>query len=120
MGRVRTALATISVGAMLATGHVSPVPAAARRSPTPLRPRQPGTGGTGPTGPVKPVTQSPEKPETPGTKPGNGGGPTPEQSGSGKKDDKSQQRPAKQPKPAVEARRATRRARSTSSPTDPR
>jgi len=98
MGRVRTALATISVGALLATGHVSQSQGAtpstdAAAATTP----QPGTGGTGATGPVG-KTPMPQKPETPAAKPGNGGGAAPDDSGSGKKDE-SKQRPSKQPKP---------------------
>jgi len=64
VGRFRTALATISVGAMLATGHASlangsPPITDAPASTAP----QPGTGPSGPTGPsipVKPVQPKPQ------------------------------------------------------------
>jgi hypothetical protein len=73
MGRVRTALATISVGAMLATGH-----AAQANGNTPITDEpaatspQPGAGGLGPTGPTGPLAPKPV-PKNPGTKPAPGG-----------------------------------------------
>ncbi len=79
MGRFRTALATISVGAMLATGHVAQAngPTAITDEPASTSP-QPGAGGVSPTTPTKPVTPKPG-PGSPATKPapgGNGGGGT--------------------------------------------
>ena len=63
MGRFRTALATISVGAMLATGHV-----AQANGNTPITDEpastspQPAPGGVRPTAPTKPVSPKPAKP----------------------------------------------------------
>jgi hypothetical protein len=74
MGRFRTALATISVGAMLATGHV-----AQANGNTPITDEpastspQPAPGGVRPTAPTKPVSPKPAKPESPGTGGNNGG-----------------------------------------------
>ena len=73
MGRFRTALATISVGAMLATGHVAQANGATPITDEPASTApQPGTGGAGPTTPVKPVTPRPQ-PGEPVTKPPTGG-----------------------------------------------
>jgi hypothetical protein len=85
MGRLRTALATISVGAMLATGH-----AAQANGSTPITDEpastspQPGTGGVQPTTPakpVKPVTPVTPKPTAPD--PGGSDRPTPAKPGNG-------------------------------------
>jgi len=74
MGRFRTALATISVGAMLATGHAtlangSPPITDEPASTSP----QPGAGGVRPAPPTKPVTPKPTKPDEPATGPVSGG-----------------------------------------------
>ena len=104
MGRFRTALATISVGAMLATGHVAQAngPTAITDEPASTSP-QPGAGGVSPTTPTKPVTPKPG-PGSPATKPapgGNGGGGTvPAKPKPGKG---SQQGKGQKPRPNAEA-----------------
>jgi hypothetical protein len=100
MGRFRTALATISVGAMLATGH-----AAQANGPNPITDEpastspQPGAGGVRPTTPTKPPAPKPDT-GNPGTTPvpgpNTGGSPSPTRPEQGK-DDKKQ--PEKQPRP---------------------
>jgi membrane-bound lytic murein transglycosylase B len=111
MGRFRTALATISVGALLATGHV-----AQSQGSTPITDAppasspQPGTGPTGPTGPARPARPTePEqgaKPANPDPKPGNGGGVSPERPGQGAGKGGNQKRPAN-PKPSRNPESAT-------------
>ena len=106
MGRVRTALATISVGALLATGHVSQAQGSTTISDAPpAAAPQPGTGGTGPTGatgpgaPARPVTGKPSTPAGDPVKKPDGGGTAPDKSGTGNKGgDTGQKRPANQPK----------------------
>jgi hypothetical protein len=74
MGRFRTALATISVGAMLATGHAAQANGSTPISDEPASTApQPGTGGVRPTAPVKPVMPEPETPGDPVTRPVPGG-----------------------------------------------
>ena len=85
MGRFRTALATISVGAMLATGHAAQRRRRRRRSPTsPPTSPQPGTGGV-PTGPDEPVTPVPG---SPASRPRS---PTPDNNGSDRRNRSSRQ-----------------------------
>lgn len=107
MGRFRTALATISVGALLATGHVAQSHGSTPNSDAPaaLAP-QPVTGPTGPgktTGPSAPAEPTEPKPaKKPGDsakKPGGGGGVAPGLPGTGKNTGGGQQQPAGEPKP---------------------
>jgi hypothetical protein len=75
MGRIRTALATISVGALLATGHVAQSQGSTPASDAPAATApQPGTGGVKPSDPTKPATPTPEKPGKQATDPATGQG----------------------------------------------
>jgi hypothetical protein len=97
MGRFRTALATISVGAMLATGHAalangSPPITDAPGASSP----QPGTGTTGTTGPTTPTTPVKPKPKPkpvgPTSPDGNNGSARPD-AGNGSNGGQSRPRP---------------------------
>jgi hypothetical protein len=98
MGRFRTALATISVGAMLATGHAALANGSPPITDEPVSTAPQPTGPTGPTTAPKPVvpkpgTTGPAGPTAPGT--GDSGGVKPGEDG-------SQTRPGNRPnRPAV-------------------
>jgi len=94
MGRFRTALATISVGAMLATGHIAQANGTPPITDEPASTSpQPG-GGVPPATPTKPVTPRPQ-PGGPATKPSPGG--TGNGGVSPTKPDKGNQGSSKQP-----------------------
>lgn len=74
MGRFRTALATISVGAMLATGHAAQANGSPPITDEPASTSpQTGSGTTGPASPIKPVDPK-TRPERPSVRPGSGAG----------------------------------------------